>query len=119
MRAAPTLLRRGLVIGALAGAIVALLELANAITLLAGTDRQLLLLQTIGVLTALGAALGVAGGGAWAGIHRLARRLPRLSPERGRAVLVAALASPTCITVGWALFSGGHMRSLALRPVLI
>ncbi|MBI2895686.1 MAG: HEAT repeat domain-containing protein [Deltaproteobacteria bacterium] len=111
--------RRGLVFGALGGLVAAGLEVAGTITLLAGADRRLLLLETVGVLTSLGAAIGAVTGVLWALLVRLAARLPRLGAHRWRGVLVAALASPTCVTIGWALFSGGHMRSLALRPVLI
>jgi arylsulfatase A-like enzyme/HEAT repeat protein len=109
----------GLLAGAGGGAVAAALEAGGTLWLVSGTDRQLLLLQIVAVLVPSGACLGAVAAVGWELLGRLAAGLRRLPAAWAQPVLVAVLASPTCATIGYALFSGGHMRSLAVRPVLI
>lgn len=109
----------GLLAGAGGGAVAAALEAGGTLWLVSGTDRQLLLLQIVAVLVSLGGLLGAVAAVGWEVLGRLAVRLRRLPAAWAEPVLVAALASPSCATIAYALFSGGHMRSLAVRPVLI
>lgn len=111
--------QEGLLAGAGGGLVAAALEAGGTLWLVQGLDRQLLLLHIVAILFCAGAALGALSAVGWDLLGRVALRLRRLPAPWARPVLVAALASPTCATIAYALFSGGHMRSLAVRPVLI
>lgn len=104
---------RGLTLGAAAGALAALSDVASTILWLApGRDQ----LRLVAVLLPLGAALGgVVGALGLAADALLARALPR------PLVRHAALLAPALSVVAWLLFTGGRMRRLPalwlLRPV--
>jgi HEAT repeat protein len=104
---------RGLTLGATAGALSALADIASTILWLApGRDQ----LRLVAVLLPLGAAAGaLVGALALLADALLARALPRALHRH------AALAALPLALVAWLLFTGGRMRRLpalwALRPL--
>ena len=104
---------RGLTLGATAGALSALADVASTILWLApGRDQ----LRLVAVLLPLGAALGaLVGASALLADALLARALPRPLLRH------AALSSLPLSLVAWLLFTGGRMRRLPaqwlLRPL--
>src|SRR6188768_3657465 len=104
---------RGALLGARAGALSAVLDVASTILWLSDArDQARLAIAVIAIGTAAGGIVGGAVGLALGGA------IGRPAPIRAHALRLAWLLGPALAPVAWLLFSGGAMRRLPAVMVL-